>query len=132
MEKRVLIARWLAHLFPSTPFVLGTGVFSKQKLRLETATVEPGSVLVMFTDGLKSRTSLKGKLDILHQPAIAIAQHLIENHSRPDDDALGNGGAFPIGVFVAAAGIPQAAVTFCSGGDMHLLSAVNSTKRPRS
>jgi hypothetical protein len=42
----------------------------------------------MFTDGLKSRTSLKGQLDVLRQPAIAIAQDLLENHSRPDDDAL--------------------------------------------
>ena len=50
--------------------------------------VDPGSVLVMFSDGLKSRTSLKGKLDILRQPPIAIAQHLLENDSRPDDDAL--------------------------------------------
>jgi hypothetical protein len=41
----------------------------------------------MFTDGLKSRTNLKGKLDILRQPAITIAQHLLENDSRPDDDA---------------------------------------------
>jgi len=77
-----------AHFFPSTPLVLGTGALSRQKVRLETVTVEPGSVLVMFTDGLKSRTSLKGQLDILRQPPIAIAQHLIENDSRPDDDAL--------------------------------------------
>jgi len=54
----------------------------------------------MFTDGLKSRTSLKGKLEILRQPVIAIAQHLLENDARPDDDALvlvarfrGNSGA---------------------------------------
>jgi hypothetical protein len=42
----------------------------------------------MFTDGLKSRASLKGQLDIRRQPAILIAQHLFENESRPDDDAL--------------------------------------------
>jgi hypothetical protein len=63
-------------------------MFPKQKIRLEHTTVEPGSILMMFTDGLKSRTSLKGQLDVLRQPAIAIAQHLIENDSRPDDDAL--------------------------------------------
>jgi anti-sigma regulatory factor (Ser/Thr protein kinase) len=77
-----------AHFFASTPFILGTGNFSRQRVRLENVMVEPGSVLVMFTDGLKSRTSLKGKLDVLRLPAIAIAQHLIENDSRPDDDAL--------------------------------------------
>jgi hypothetical protein len=42
----------------------------------------------MFTDGLKSRTTLKGELDVLRQPPIAIAQHLLEKNSRPDDDAL--------------------------------------------
>jgi anti-sigma regulatory factor (Ser/Thr protein kinase) len=77
-----------AHFFPSTPLILGSGASSKQKIRLEAVKAEPGAVLIMFTDGLKSRTSLKGKLDILRQPAIAIAQNLIENDSRPDDDAL--------------------------------------------
>jgi hypothetical protein len=47
------------------------------------ATVETGSVQVMFTDGLKSKTMLKGQLDIVQQPVISIAQHL-ENHGRPD------------------------------------------------
>jgi anti-sigma regulatory factor (Ser/Thr protein kinase) len=77
-----------AQFLASTPMILGTAQTSKQKLRIEKATVEPGSVLVMFTDGLKSRTNLKGKLDILRQPVLSIAQHLLENDSRPDDDAL--------------------------------------------
>jgi anti-sigma regulatory factor (Ser/Thr protein kinase) len=77
-----------AHLFTATPLVLGTGQLSKQRVHIETAKVEPDSVLVMFTDGLKSRTTIKGQLDLLRQPAIRIAQHLLENHSRPDDDAL--------------------------------------------
>jgi hypothetical protein len=49
---------------------------------------KPGSVLVVFSDGLKSRTSLKGELEVLRRPAIDIAQHLLENALRPDDDAL--------------------------------------------
>jgi len=77
-----------AHFFTSTPVVLAAGQFQKQRIRVETVPVEPGSVLVIFTDGLKSRTNLKGRLDILRQPAISIAQHLLENDSRPDDDAL--------------------------------------------
>jgi anti-sigma regulatory factor (Ser/Thr protein kinase) len=72
----------------STPMILGGTRVSVQKIRIERTRVEPGSVLVMFTDGLKSRTSLKGQLDVLRQPPIAIAQHLLENDSRPDDDAL--------------------------------------------
>jgi anti-sigma regulatory factor (Ser/Thr protein kinase) len=77
-----------AHFFTATPLVIGAGQLPKPGVRVETITVEPGSVLVMFTDGLKSRTSLKGQLDILRQPAIAIAQHLLEQSARPDDDAL--------------------------------------------
>ena len=77
-----------AHFFPSTPFVVGERKVPQRKVRLEQATAEPGSVLVVFTDGLKSRTSLKGQLEVLRRPAIGIAQHLLENDSRPDDDAL--------------------------------------------
>jgi anti-sigma regulatory factor (Ser/Thr protein kinase) len=77
-----------AHFFTPTPMVLGTGQLRAQKLRIERTEVKPNSVLVMFTDGLKSRTTLKGELDVLRQPAIVIAQHLLDTHSRPDDDAL--------------------------------------------
>jgi anti-sigma regulatory factor (Ser/Thr protein kinase) len=77
-----------ALLFAATPMILGGGPLPKQKVRIERTSVDPGSVLVMFTDGLKSRTNLKGQLHVLRQPAIAIAQHLIENDSRPDDDVL--------------------------------------------
>jgi anti-sigma regulatory factor (Ser/Thr protein kinase) len=77
-----------AHFFTPTPLVLAAGQFQKQRVRVEKVTVEPGSVLLMFTDGLKSRTTLKGQLDLLRQPPIAIAEHLLENDSRPDDDAL--------------------------------------------
>jgi len=66
-----------ANFFTSTPMILGTAQFPKQGVRIEKAKVEPGSILVMFTDGLKSRTNLKGQLHILRQPAIAIAQHLL-------------------------------------------------------
>ena len=55
---------------------------------MERVTVKPGSVLVMFTGGLKSRTTLKGELEILRQPVITIAQHLLDKYARADDDAL--------------------------------------------
>jgi serine phosphatase RsbU (regulator of sigma subunit) len=77
-----------AHFFAATPFVLGAGQIPKQRIRVERTIADPGSVLVMFTDGLKSRTTLKGQLDVLRNPPIGIAQHLLENDSRPDDDAL--------------------------------------------
>ncbi len=77
-----------AHFFTPTPMVLGTGQSRPQKLRIESVPVKPGSILAIFTDGLKSRTNLKGALDVLRQPAIAIAQHMLDTESRPDDDAL--------------------------------------------
>jgi anti-sigma regulatory factor (Ser/Thr protein kinase) len=77
-----------AHFFTSTPLVLGAAHSAKPRIRTEKATVEPGSILVIFTDGLKSRTTLKGQLDVLRQPPIAIAEHLLETYRRPDDDAL--------------------------------------------
>ena len=77
-----------AHFFTPTPLVLGGPQFQPQRVRIEEIIAQRGAVLVMFTDGLKSATNLKGHLDVLRQPPIAIAQHLLENHARPDDDAL--------------------------------------------
>ena len=77
-----------AHFFASTPLILGEAKLTPPKIRIEKTTADPGAVLVMFTDGLKSRTSLKGELDTLRQPPISIAEHLLEKYSRPDDDAL--------------------------------------------
>jgi hypothetical protein len=42
----------------------------------------------MFTDGLESKTNVRGELDLLRRPAITIAQQLIERHARGTDDAL--------------------------------------------
>src|SRR5262249_256782 len=77
-----------AHFFASTPMILGESKLMPIKVRIETIKAEPGSLFVMFNDGFKSRTSLKGQLDVLRQPTISVAQHLLDNHSRPDDDAL--------------------------------------------
>lgn len=77
-----------AHFFTPTPLVLGTGPLLRQRIRIEKNSLPGNSVLALFTDGLKSQTSLKGQLDALRQPAIAIAQRMIESYARPDDDAL--------------------------------------------
>jgi anti-sigma regulatory factor (Ser/Thr protein kinase) len=76
------------HFFSSTPLIVGEGELSLRRLRIEEATVVPGSVFVMFTDGLETKTTIKGQLDLLRKPAIAIAQHLIRNHARRTDDSL--------------------------------------------
>ena len=77
-----------AHFFTSTPLVIGDRDLRSRRLRVEETTAPPGSVLVMFTDGLESRTTLKGQLDLLRRPALVIAQDLLAEHSRGTDDAL--------------------------------------------
>jgi anti-sigma regulatory factor (Ser/Thr protein kinase) len=72
----------------STPSILGSRQVQPQRIRTEHLPVEDRAVLVMFTDGLKSRTTLKGRLDVLRRRPVAIGQYLLENNSRPDDDVL--------------------------------------------
>jgi anti-sigma regulatory factor (Ser/Thr protein kinase) len=76
------------HFFTSTPMIVGDADMPRRKIRIEETTVNPGTVLAMFTDGLETKTSLKGELDVLRRPAIVIAQELIARHSRGTDDAL--------------------------------------------
>jgi anti-sigma regulatory factor (Ser/Thr protein kinase) len=76
------------HFFTATPMIVGDADIPRRKVRIEETTVNPGTVLAMFTDGLETKTSLKGALDVLRRPTIVIAQHLIEQHSRGTDDAL--------------------------------------------
>jgi anti-sigma regulatory factor (Ser/Thr protein kinase) len=77
-----------SHFFTPTPFVIGDRNLRSRRLRVEETMAAPGSVLVMFTDGLESRTSLKGQLDLLRRPSLVIAQGVLEEHSRGTDDAL--------------------------------------------
>jgi anti-sigma regulatory factor (Ser/Thr protein kinase) len=77
-----------AKFFTSTPLVVGEVALSSRRLRIEEATVAPGAVFAMFTDGLETKTSLKGQLDLLRRPAIVIAQYLIKSHARQTDDSL--------------------------------------------
>lgn len=76
-----------AHYFANTPMIVGEAEIGKRRVRVEEVTVAPGSVLTMFTDGLETKTTLKGQLEVLRLPAIAIAQHLLETHSRGTDDS---------------------------------------------
>jgi anti-sigma regulatory factor (Ser/Thr protein kinase) len=76
------------HFFTPTPWIVGDAKTTNRRIRVEEASAPAGSVLAMFTDGLETRTTLKGQLDILRRPAIVIAQHLIETHSRGTDDDL--------------------------------------------
>jgi anti-sigma regulatory factor (Ser/Thr protein kinase) len=77
-----------AHFFTSTPMIVGDSDIPVRRIRIEDVDVPQGAVLVMFTDGLETKTSLKGQLDVLRRPPIVIAQHLLETHSRGTDDSL--------------------------------------------
>jgi anti-sigma regulatory factor (Ser/Thr protein kinase) len=77
-----------ARFLTATPFILGARQFPKQRVAIEKVNAEPGAIVVIFSDGLRSSTTLKGQLDILRQPVIGIGEHLLAQHSRPDDDAL--------------------------------------------
>lgn len=77
-----------AHFFASTPYVLGDASMPKRAIRVETHLLDGVSTLVMFSDGLRSRTSLKNNPNILRHHPVVAAQHLMDGFSRPDDDAL--------------------------------------------
>jgi anti-sigma regulatory factor (Ser/Thr protein kinase) len=54
----------------------------------ETAALDRGDVIVLFTDGLTSRAGLAGERELLHEHPVVIAQHLMEQFGRSTDDAL--------------------------------------------
>jgi anti-sigma regulatory factor (Ser/Thr protein kinase) len=45
-------------------------------------------VLVLFTDGIRSRLDLTGELDLLREHPVVIAQRIVERFARDDDDVL--------------------------------------------
>ena len=73
--------------FATTPHILGQHVRAKFHPP-ESAPILAGAVLVMFTDGLKSEADLNGRFDLMRQPSIVIAQTLLEEFGRSNDDAL--------------------------------------------
>jgi anti-sigma regulatory factor (Ser/Thr protein kinase) len=79
-------ARW------SERFVSSTGVLDARsvtrRLTLNRAVLERGSVLVLFTDGMKSKLTLEEDLELLREHPIVIAQSVVERFARAEDDAL--------------------------------------------
>lgn len=72
--------------FITMPHFLGSR-FGSKSFRQERCQLSPGMVLIMFSDGLKTDTSLKDELEIMRRPAVAIAQWLLEQYGRSNDDA---------------------------------------------
>jgi anti-sigma regulatory factor (Ser/Thr protein kinase) len=73
--------------FLSTARVLGARHRSV-RIPVEQVTLGGESIVLMFTDGLTTRTDLTGQLELLRQPPLAIAQGLLDRFGRTNDDAL--------------------------------------------
>jgi anti-sigma regulatory factor (Ser/Thr protein kinase) len=58
------------------------------RIVVQRARLEPGEVLILFSDGLKRETTLTEALATLREPPIVMAQHLLDHYGRGHDDAL--------------------------------------------
>jgi anti-sigma regulatory factor (Ser/Thr protein kinase) len=76
----------------SERFLSSAGVLDARsmprRLTLHRAPIERGSVLVLFTDGVKSKMSLQEEFELLREHPIVIAQSIVERFARAEDDAL--------------------------------------------
>lgn len=70
-----------------TPHILGHP-WPSRLMTSETFAISSGSILIMFSDGLKTGTSLDKQLEIMRQPAVVIAQWLLDNFARDNDDSI--------------------------------------------
>jgi len=73
--------------FGGSSFVLGSpgGV---RRIAVENHRFQTRDVLVLFTDGIRSRLDLTGELDLLREHPAVVAQRIVERFARDDDDVL--------------------------------------------
>jgi anti-sigma regulatory factor (Ser/Thr protein kinase)/serine/threonine protein phosphatase PrpC len=77
-----------ARRFAGPSFVLGAAGRTP-KVFLEEQMLAPSDAVVLFTDGLTTKTDLEGELDlVLREHPIRIAHRLLERFGRENDDAL--------------------------------------------
>jgi hypothetical protein len=74
--------------FPSVPGTLGSHFIPRARIRPETAPFHRGELLVMFTDGLTSRTDITHDLELQREHPFLIAESLLARFGRTSDDAL--------------------------------------------
>lgn len=60
----------------------------RKKPLAESMAIEPAETVIMYTDGITSRLDLASDPDLLREHPIVIAEHIIANHARGNDDAL--------------------------------------------
>jgi anti-sigma regulatory factor (Ser/Thr protein kinase) len=73
--------------FGGSSFVLGSpgGV---RRVAREEHRIEGRQVLVLFSDGVRSRFDITGELDLLREHPAVVAQRVLERFGRDDDDVL--------------------------------------------
>jgi anti-sigma regulatory factor (Ser/Thr protein kinase) len=77
-----------ARRFSGASFVLGAPGRAP-KILYEEHPLAPHDAVVLFTDGLTTKTDLQGELDlVLREHPIGIAEELVRRFARPNDDAL--------------------------------------------
>jgi serine/threonine protein phosphatase PrpC len=77
----------VARRFVSAAGVVGSRQQAPLRTRVEQHRLEAGQVLVLFTDGIKSRVDLSSELALLRQRPYSIAEQVIDRWSRGHDDA---------------------------------------------
>jgi anti-sigma regulatory factor (Ser/Thr protein kinase) len=73
--------------FIGTARVLGARQRSV-RIASESASLGSDSLVLLFTDGLTTRTDLNGQQELMRQPPLVVASELLARFGREDDDAL--------------------------------------------
>jgi anti-sigma regulatory factor (Ser/Thr protein kinase) len=73
--------------FGGSSFVLGSPGGAR-RIALEVHYLDSRDVLLLFTDGIRSRIDLTGELDLLREHPVVVAQRVVERFARADDDVL--------------------------------------------
>jgi hypothetical protein len=73
--------------FGGSSFVLGSPG-GAHRIAVEKHQLGDREVLLLFTDGIRSRIDLTGELDLLREHPAIVAQRVVERFGRGDDDAL--------------------------------------------
>jgi len=73
--------------FGGSSYVLGSPGGAR-RIAVEHHRLEARDVLVLFSDGIRSKLDLTGELDLLREHPVVIAQRIVERFARDDDDVL--------------------------------------------
>jgi anti-sigma regulatory factor (Ser/Thr protein kinase) len=73
--------------FGGSSFVLGSPSGAR-RIAAENRHLQPRDVLVLFSDGIRSKLDLTGDFALLREHPAVIAQRIVERFARDDDDVL--------------------------------------------